>query len=146
MLRLGSRRTRPAFREKHRVTLSGNFVAFQLPKGPGLASETSSSGAGPASTVEVSQVLRTAVPARGVAAARRSQSGGGSRARNLWLAGPSRRVGGRLTAGEVRAEPGRWVCSLCLARPCTAGEQSAVSREPLLGGNKTLASNLGSPD
>lgn len=84
-------------------------------------------------------------PARGAAAARPSQSGGGSPARNLWPAGWGLR-GGRRAAGEVRAEPGREVCSRSLPRPCTAGERNAVTREPRLGGNKTPASHPGSPD
>ncbi|KAM7240387.1 hypothetical protein CapIbe_008293 [Capra ibex] len=57
-----------------------------------------------------------------------------------------RERGGRLAAGEVRPEPGCEVCNPSLARILTAGEQSDVTREPRLGGNKTPASHPCSPD
>lgn len=136
VLRLGCRRTLPAFRGKRRVTHPGNFVAFQLPKSLSLASEASSPGSGPGAAAEISQVRSTAAPAGGAAAARRSQTGGNSRVRNLWLPGPAgEEVGAqRVRSGSSQpassAAPASLGLALLESRAQSAGTPAWVVTRP----------------
>lgn len=127
------------------MTYWANFGAFQRPESQRLASAARSPGAGPDAAAEGSPARGDSSPARGAGASRPSPDRRRQPGPKAAALGPGRR-GGRRAAGEVRAEPGREVCSPRLARLRPAGEQSAVTREPRLGGNKTPASHPCSPD
>lgn len=141
---LGRRRTVRTFGKKGRMTL-GKLWSFPASQEPELGLLSLEPDAGPDASAGVSQARRTADPARGAAPSRPSPDRWRQRGPGLRPSGPEQR-GGRRAAGEVRAEPGREVCNSRLARIRTAGEQSDVTRETRLGGNKTPASHPCSPD